>query len=235
MVFVRHGLPLAALVGLVGLVGLAIGCEAPSRLDRLPLPGAAREEPATTAHAHPQLPLGLQNLAAPTASPAPAPEATAVVPKRLRKSVDETLAQAHPAARHRLTEGQLAHLAQTTVPVLWPDLPAFLDRALATADGDWFSLSSTYDGATVVVQGDRLATLDPEMIPAGWVAPTWNSPLVGRNEGIVEATFLAWGASYAVSIECADPAGDVRCTQDAAVLELVGQLRRWNRPERRMP
>ncbi len=229
MAFVRNWLLIT------GMVSLATGCEAPSRVDRLPPPAAAREAIATTAHAHTRLPLGLQNVAAQMASPAPAVEATAVVPKRLRKSVDDTLAQAHPAARHRLTEGQLAHLAQTTVPVLWPDLPAFLSQALATAGEDWFSLSSTYAGATVVVQGDRLATLDPEMIPAGWVAPTWNSPLVGRNEGIVEATFLAWGASYAVSIECADPADDVRCTQDASVLELVGQLRRWNRADRRVP
>lgn len=220
---------------ITAMASLATGCEAPSRVDRLRPPEAAREAIATTVHGHADLPSGLQTVAGQMASPAPAVEATAVVPKRLRKSVDDTLAQAHPAARHQLTEGQLAVLSQTTVPVLWPDLPAFLDHALATADGDWFSLSSTYAGATVVIQGDRLATLDPEMIPAGWVAPTWNSPLVGRNEGIVEATFLAWGASYAVSIECADPAGDERCTQDAAVLDLVGQLRRWNRPERRMP
>ena len=229
MVFLRSWLPLPA------LVGLAIACEAPSPAARLPQTRPTGELAATTPQAHSHFPLSLKTVSAPVASPTPAPEALAVVPKRVRKSVDDTLAQAHPAARHPLTEGQLALLSQTTVPVLWPDLPAFLNKALATAGDDWFSLSSTYAGATVVVQGDRLATVDPEMIPAGWVAPTWNSPLVGRNEGIVEATFLAWGASYAVSIECADPMGDERCTQDGAVLEIVGQLRRWNRPERRAP
>ena len=84
------------------------------------------------------------------------------------------------------------------------------------------------DGATWVVQGDRVATLDPDLAPATWRAPTWSEPYVSRNEGIAEATFLAFGASYTVSVECADPERDVRCTGEAALRQAVADLRRWS-------
>lgn len=150
-----------------------------------------------------------------------------MVPVRLRKHIDAEAARAHPATQLQPSPAQRAALRATQVPVLWPEEPALLEAALATAEGDWYSLSAQRDGVTVVVQGDRVATVDPDMRPAGWVTPTWQAPLLGRNEGIVEATFVAWGASYAVSIECSDPSGDRRCTEDAAVLALIAQLRRW--------
>lgn len=148
-------------------------------------------------------------------------------PKRIRKAIDWQAALSHPVLGQPLPAAASSALHSTGVPVLLPMDSAFLSAMLPVGHPDWYSLSSTYGGMTVVVQGDRVATIDPEMVPTDWQPPTWQAPLVTRNEGIVEATFLAWGASYAVSIECADPAQDRRCTEDAALLNLVQALRRW--------
>ena len=144
---------------------------------------------------------------------------------RVRKAIDETAAARHPVLTVALNADQLRILRRAELPVLLPAEVAVLNAGLATAERDWYSLSSSYDGLTVVVQGDRLATIDPEMIPAGWVAPTWQSPLVTRNEGIAEATFLAFGASYLVAVECAEPDRDIRCTEDAFVVQAIASLR----------
>lgn len=167
---------------------------------------------------------------APTSGPAPAAQAAVVAPQRIRKFIDVQAARQHPPIAAALPPGVAEALGQTRVPALLPDDTAFLAKALPVGHPDWYSLSSSYAGMTVVVQGDRVATVDDELAPADWRPPSWQAPLVTRNEGIVEATFLAWGASYAVSIECADPAHDPRCNQDAAILTLVQSLRRWPGP-----
>ena len=149
---------------------------------------------------------------------------------RVRKALDGDAALSHPALSPELADTAASTLRTTSVPVLLPEDGAFLQQMFPVSHRDWYSLSSSYAGITVVVQGDRVATVDPEMVPAGWQAPSWRAPLVTRNEGIVEATFLAFGASYAVSVECAAPATDARCTEDAALLQLVQSLRRWPGP-----
>lgn len=155
------------------------------------------------------------------------PGATVAIPKRIHKFMDLQVARSHPALKASLPAAVASALRLTGVPALLPENSSFLDAVLPVGHPDWYSLSSTYAGITVVVQGDSVATVDPEMAPADWQPPTWQAPLVTRNEGIVEATFLAWGASYVVSIECADPAQDRRCTEDAELLTLVQSLRRW--------
>jgi hypothetical protein len=142
--------------------------------------------------------------------------------------VDWQAAAHHPGLTVALPSALQQALTKAQLPLLLPDRGAFYPTAIATAEADWYTVTATWDGITVVVQGDRVATVDPEMAPAGWTAPTWSAPLVTRNEGIVEATWLAFGASYVVSIECASPLLDPRCTEDAAVLEWLGSLRRWS-------
>ncbi len=166
---------------------------------------------------------------------APSPNEPTFVPKRIRKVLDSTAAQEHPALQEALPRDAVSALRSTRVPVLLPADYYFHTNMFPVGHPDWYSTTSTYAGMTVVVQGDRVATLDPEAAPAGWRAPTWRAPLVTHNEGIVEATFLAWGASYVVSIECADPASDPRCTGDGAVLNMVQMLRRWPGQAREMP
>ncbi len=149
---------------------------------------------------------------------------------RVRKAIDWTAADAHPRLSDALTSIQGQILRRAKLPVLLPGGGPWTAVGIATGEADWYALSSPVDDLTVVIQGDRMATVDPEMVPSDWSPPTWRQPLLTRNEGIVEATFLAFGASYAVSVECALPDRDVRCTQDAFVLKLVDELRLWSLP-----
>lgn len=160
-------------------------------------------------------------------APVVAGQAAPVQPlTRIRKAIDLNLAGSHPPATVTLPQAVAHTLAATTVPVLLPDWAAVVGAWQATAEADWYTLTATLDGVTWVVQGDRVATVDPELAPAGWQPPTWQQPYLSRNELIAEATFLAYGASYSISVECADPEHDVRCTGDAAVQEAVASLRR---------
>lgn len=213
------------------VVFVAAACQPAAVPDRGGSRPAAR--PAT-APASPTAPSGADSLASPSLGPAVVPPAAradgapvSATLRRVRQPVDWTAAANHPPLAATLTPSQRRMLRRATLPVLVPDRHAALDVAVATADVDWYTLSASWDGITLVVQGDRVATLDPDLAPAGWVAPTWSQPLVTRNEGIVEATFLAYGASYVVSLECAQPLQDPRCTEDAAVLDWLATLHRW--------
>lgn len=158
-------------------------------------------------------------------SAAQAPPVVLALPV-VRKAVDFVAARAHPPLLAPVTPQQADTLGKATLPVLLPDAPAWLQAGVATAERDWYALSVNRDGVMLYVQGDRLATLDPDLPPANFDVPTWTRPLVTRNEATVDATFLAFGVSYLVAVECARPYEDVRCTEDAFVLAQVASLRR---------
>ncbi len=147
--------------------------------------------------------------------------------QRVRKAIDWQAAQAHPQLDAALSAAQAQTLRRATLPVLLPVDGPWLAHGIATAAADWYTLSAPVGDLTVVIQGDRMATLDPTLVPPRWTPPAWQTPLVTRNEGIVEATFLAFGASYVVAVECAMPDSDARCTQDEFVLALIAAMRRW--------
>ena len=148
--------------------------------------------------------------------------------QRVRKAIDWPAAAEHPPFAATLAPAQAQTLQRAQLPVLLPAAGPPTANATATAEADWYTLSAHDGDCTVVVQGDRIATLDPDMAPADWQPPNWQHPLVTRNEGIVEATFLAFGASYVVAVECGRPDRDARCTEDAFVESLVAAMRRWS-------
>lgn len=187
----------------------------------------------------PLLVLGACAQSAPPAPIARAPQAVAVqsaalsepplqVVPRVRKAIDWAAAASHPRLESPLTLAQMRVLRDAELPVLLPAAQPWLAVGVATAGRDWYSLSARHGDWTVVVQGDRVASRDPDLAPRDWTPPTWPAPLVTRNEGVVEATFLAFGASYNVGVECAQHETDPRCRDDAFVLELVASLRRWS-------
>ena len=127
--------------------------------------------------------------------PLAAMPAAAVALPRVRKAIDAVAAAAHPPLASPLPNSSLRTLRRADLPVLLPDDALWLQPGIATAERDWYALSATADGLTIVVQGDRTALVDPEMVPENWTPPTWHAPLVFRNEAIVHATFLAFGAA----------------------------------------
>lgn len=198
------------------------------------LPGVAARSGAPSVEADP-LPAGAIATAAPVAltetphdqegfaSVAELEGAQAASP--FLAEIDSAIAELHPALKSPLPAGIAAALPPLRLPVLLPDDGKRLHAGHLSAEQDWYALSWHEDGATVLVQGTREGFESPD-VPADFPTPTWRTPLVVRNELIVDATFVLAGASYLVSVECAQPETDVRCTKDKFVLGLVASLGR---------
>lgn len=117
-------------------------------------------------------------------------------------------------------------LAEIELPVLLPaSLQSHLDEAYLFAETDRYSISLSYDGVNIVIEGSRLAMVHPN-IKAGSMDSLRNEEgaIISRTHGIVSASFNRFGAAYIIDVECAQPFNDARCTADSYVNGLISDL-----------
>lgn len=155
---------------------------------------------------------------APTDSPAPQVAGKTVRPKILWPSghVDEAALAALGPDR--------ANVARSPVPVLAPK-DARLEDPKVMIDAEYYAIAGKLSGATISIQGTRLAHKYDTIPPTPGDRPMRGGHgFVTVNEGIRSASFVENGAAYSVDVECADPTHDARCTGDAFVLGLVESL-----------
>lgn len=127
-----------------------------------------------------------------------------------------------------------AAIARTPVPVLWPNAKNIVRSAYVGQDAFYsIAATSTMDlpngnksTATINVQGTRKFVEIENMPKTGVTNRTYrNKPaLFTVNEGIVTATWIEFGVSYSVDVECST-AEDARCGGDGYVQEIVESLR----------
>jgi hypothetical protein len=156
---------------------------------------------------------------APSDSPAP----TVVTTKTATPKIVWPTARPDEQALAALGDDK-ANVARSPVPVLAPKQTK-LENAKVMVDAEYYAINGKVDGATITIQGTRLAHRYKEIgsIP-GDRAMRGSKGFVTVNEGIRSASFLENGAAYSVDVECADPSHDARCTGDAFVLGLVESL-----------
>ncbi|MBN1945962.1 MAG: hypothetical protein JW797_09820 [Bradymonadales bacterium] len=113
-------------------------------------------------------------------------------------------------------------LADLPLPVLLPADPELLDRAIVTRQDQWYAASIPSDGITIYLRGSRraFAVEGLEMNPEAWE----RGYLLTRNQHIASLSFVAFQVGYLIEVECADPLGDPRCTEDDYILGLLGRL-----------
>ena len=135
------------------------------------------------------------------------------------------LATPEKSAWERLDPARRELLRTTSARVLLPPQPTYLAAAFLTADTDWYTASIDGNGITIVIEGRSRSIDHPEIRAAFPPTPASRAkPRVGRNELIVESAFLEQDTSYSVEVECAMPATDPRCTEDAFVRGLTTSL-----------
>lgn len=126
-------------------------------------------------------------------------------------------------------------LADVPLPVLLPAPDAIggsraYASAVATRGPAWYSVAVPGDDIHLSIFGTREAAVRPDVAASAEPAPEGSVPndalRIGRTHGIVQATFRRFGASYSVEVECTDPAGDRRCTEDAFLRRLVAAMQR---------
>jgi hypothetical protein len=148
-------------------------------------------------------------------------------PSQLRPKlavVDWNAAAAHP----RVPSSELPATLRTTlsaspVPALVPRGKASLVHAKAMRGASWYSVYMPLEGHVVSVSGNHAEVFVPGVSDRVTPRPDFDL-LVSRSRGVVTATFKAFGASYAVEVECERPFEDPRCTQDDYVRSLAADL-----------
>ena len=114
-------------------------------------------------------------------------------------------------------------LSASPVPALVPRGEASLVHAKAMRGASWYSVYMALEGHVVSVSGNHAEVFVPGVSDRVNPRPDFDL-LVSRSRGVVTATFKAFGASYAVEVECERPFEDPRCTRDDYVRSLAADL-----------
>lgn len=163
------------------------------------------------------------------------------LPTRVRdvpvnKAVDE-LRVAWPAAStidravlEQLPSEARALVPTSRVPVLAPRAPGLASAAKLVVRPNFTALSTNgegeHAGLTVSVSATRVAHRyagTPEAVGPARVRGD-KPAFITQNEGIWSATWRENGLSYVVEVECARPAEDARCKDDAFLRSVVEDL-----------
>ncbi len=127
--------------------------------------------------------------------------------------------------RERLRAEQLEAVDGAPVPALLPDKDAYIERAITMYDEHWFAAAIGFEEHDVSITGTRMfyfvpgvSDMQKETIEGA------NDHVLTRESGIVNLSFQWFGASYFIEVACARPFEDVRCTEDAYVMDLAESL-----------
>ncbi len=126
----------------------------------------------------------------------------------------------------RLSKQQAQTLKKAALPLLLPDKPKLIASGIMTAGPSWYAASMKQEGFSVVVSGSTRHVTVPGAATANLPGYRKQDLRVVRAEGIAELAFKAYGAIYTITVECADPATDTHCKDDAYILELADRLLR---------
>ncbi len=128
-------------------------------------------------------------------------------------------------ARERLRAELLVAVDAAAVPALLPDKDAYIAGAMTMYDEHWFAAAIGFEEHDVSITGTRMFYFVPgvsdikkEKIEGA------NDHILSRESGIVNLSFQWFGVSYFIEVACARPFEDVRCTEDAYVMDLAESL-----------
>ena len=116
------------------------------------------------------------------------------------------------------------------IPVLLPGDPDLAANLRIFPNGPFYTASSKSAGMAFVLTGSgRAFPLPPgavKTLPAGGLGariPADGIVIDGSEAGI-SASFNRFGAAYSISLECAAPGADPRCTNPAYIRAVIGRL-----------
>jgi hypothetical protein len=135
------------------------------------------------------------------------------------QEIDWEAVRAHPRLPAELSPLVPERIAGLPLPVLLPPRDPWLTKAKFTSGPRWYAATVRLDGHHVYLSGNgvvkRVADQAPRPMPDLRVVPA---------EGTMSATWQQFGVTYLVNVECEDPEGDPRCTEQQYVRGLVESL-----------
>jgi hypothetical protein len=112
-------------------------------------------------------------------------------------------------------------------------LPVYLssqyiyDKSMVVvANEDFYSISFTLEGASVLFEGDRTyqETVSPSNPEFQKIAQKTKPVEYSTSEEIMIAQYQRHGANYNISVECDEPERDQRCTDEKFIRKLYQSL-----------
>lgn len=144
-----------------------------------------------------------------------------------QNTVDWTAAQQHALFNDsQLSKQQAQALKKATLPILLPDKPELIAKAIMSAGSYWYAASMRHESFSVVVYGSTRHVKVPGAKAPKLPEYRKQDLRVTHAEGIAESTFRAYGAIYTISVECEDPKTDTHCKNDSYILDLADKLLR---------
>lgn len=116
------------------------------------------------------------------------------------------------------------------LPVLLPDDPAQLKGSFLFVHGDFYSLTYSVPGASVMLTGYARAFPLPDgaanVLPRGGFRSLFpaDGVIIGNTEVGIDADFQRYGAVYGISVDCDDFESDPRCTSEDFIRGLMSRL-----------
>jgi hypothetical protein len=149
------------------------------------------------------------------AAPTPGPPRTSAI----------DWAAARAASRQdapRLLAGNRAAIAKISIPVLLPSDPDLSADLRIFGSGTSYSASSKVGDMSFILTGSARAFPVPAR-PARPLQIPADGILIGRSEVGLDASFMRFGATYSIEMECREGA-DRRCADEAYLRGVISRL-----------
>lgn len=113
----------------------------------------------------------------------------------------------------QLPESLINKVKGVLLPVYMPFSSAYDEKVRVVSSNNFYTITAPLKGASLFVSGDRTYQQNASSIAGFQGASKAQNVDFIRAEGMVNAEFNRHGANYSLSIECAKPDEDVRCTK----------------------
>ena len=120
-----------------------------------------------------------------------------------------------------LTKG----IKEVKLPVYIPNSYAYDKTMVVVSDNNFYTISFTFNGASVAVSGDKTYQESVSNNPEFKAMLKATPPVTfEQEEGIMTAEFNRHGVNYSIIIECDKPDTDKRCTDTKLIKDLYSRL-----------
>jgi hypothetical protein len=123
-----------------------------------------------------------------------------------------------------------AAIDQVNIPVLLPGDPELGSSLRIFPNGAFYTVSASASGMSFVMTGAGrafpLAPSTAKALPKGELAARMpgDGIVIEQTEAGVDASFSRYGATYSISLECAQSHNDSRCKDDSYIRAMIGRL-----------
>lgn len=134
--------------------------------------------------------------------------------------------KAHQKASTPYPKVLVEGIKEVRLPVYLSSSYVYDEKMVVVSDAYFYSISFDLDGATLLFEGDRTfqESVSPNNTEFQKIMQKSKPVEFSRSEEVVVAEFNRHGANYTISVECAKPKTDKRCTEENFIRNLYANI-----------